>query len=130
MEMKQTMERQVEILKDAIETAGYEVQSYSGRAMFGSTCLGVSVKASEKFSFVADLVDCAKDADDEFETLNAVTKAIRNIRTDALGLGSIIYFPSFEYSEEDEDEEYEAPPNAATAAPSTTRESRSGSFAQ
>lgn len=91
------------ILQDVLEQLGYEVRSYSGRGMYGARCLGVVVDADVPIFKVgmevgAELERCCNGRwSDSFE----------KARTDNLGLGTILYFPSVEYSEEEYEDEDE-----------------------
>lgn len=80
-------------LKDIIEAAGYETRSYSGRGMYGKECLAFTVDGrAEEFAVAADLMDAAIGSGEYF--IKPVAKAMRGIRTDSLGLGTVFYFPS------------------------------------
>ena len=81
-------------LQKILETNGYDCQSYSGRAMYGKTCLGVVI-SSEQSQFEMGLmvglglVDCwAGDIE-----------AVKNVRSDSMGLGTVVYWPNIEYDE-------------------------------
>jgi hypothetical protein len=66
-------------LIDALQNAGYKPRSYSGRGMFGQTCVGVYLESeSELWTMADELVD--------IDGLYAP-------RTDSLGLGIIAYWP-------------------------------------
>lgn len=96
------MTEETKKLKELIEAAGYETQSYSGRAMFGDRCLAFTVdQGTSPFRAFADILDETASGLEETEVLS---KALRDTRTDSLGLGSIIYFPRFEYAEEYDEE--------------------------
>lgn len=77
-----------ETLKEIIEAAGYDTRSYSGRGMFGRECLAVSIDVSES-EFFSDLIDVTDSSN-----IRIVSDAMRNVRTDSLGRGTILYFPS------------------------------------
>lgn len=69
----------------ALEEAGYEPRSYSGRGMYGKSCVG-----------------CELDADAELWTLACEVSARSDDtpprpHTDSLGLGLIVYWPRFEW---------------------------------
>ena len=78
-------------LKDIIEAAGYKTRSYSGRGMYGKECLAVSLRDVSESEFYADLVEKTNGSD-----ALRVAKALRNMRTDSLGRGIVLYFPSIE----------------------------------
>jgi hypothetical protein len=59
------------VLIKRLRAAGHEVRSYSGRGMYGRECVGVSLSRGER-----------------------LTVGHRTASYDALGLGSIAYWPS------------------------------------
>jgi hypothetical protein len=74
-----------ELLQDAADSADAKLRLYSGRGMFGSSCLGIEVdnfgQAALFFAVLGDMsIDLA-------ETL------ARRLRTDNMGYGMIVYFP-------------------------------------
>lgn len=90
-------------LQQIIEDLGYETRSYSGRGMYGKSCLGVSLDAEEKpFKILADVFEYLLDDMGGIQETEkkAITKAFRQAQTDSLGLGTILYFPRVEYLEE------------------------------
>lgn len=86
-------------LQVELENAGLETRSYSGRGMFGRSCLGTEADLGE---FLVVLVYGTND-----ENQDELAETVQNIRTDSMGLGGIFYFPGTKYvsDEEDEDEE-------------------------
>ena len=81
-------------LQDIIEMAGYETRSYSGRGMYGKECLAFTVDGrAEEFAVAADLMNAALDAGEDFVVVEPVLAAMRGIRTDSMGLGTVFYFP-------------------------------------
>src|SRR5690606_19366002 len=55
----------------AIESAGYEARSYSGRGMFGKECVGAEVSRDESaFALAAKLVLAVFDEDGDEEAYN------------------------------------------------------------
>ena len=79
-------------LIDALENAGYEWRSYSGRFMYGKSCVGATLSSS------SDLWELA-------QALYSVD--VRAPDTDSMGRGIIAYWPDCEYTEELELEEIE-----------------------
>jgi len=80
-------------LKDIIEMAGCETRAYSGRGMYGKECLAFTADSETSgFAVAADLMEAALDAGEDF--IAPVIEAMRGIRTDSLGLGTVFYFPS------------------------------------
>lgn len=93
-------EEQVDAINDAAGAADIEPRPYSGRAMYGRYCLGLAVDDfAQAAQFFVNLAQ--EDADIAYSLA-------RNVRTDSLGYGLIVYFPAFDsddhWSNEDEDE--------------------------
>jgi len=95
------------IMQDIIENAGYETRSYSGRYMYGDTCIATN-PGSSLFAFVADLIQAARDEScEESErdhALDELQDALRGMSTDQMGKGTIVYFKTVPYTSEDEEE--------------------------
>lgn len=104
--------------KEILEDNGYDVYSYSGRAMYGEKCLAfdfdgsiiaqVAQLSTEILNYCYDNYDQSVDefsnkAEDFFDLLSTG-------KTDNMGLGTVIYFPEIKWSkdwEESEEEEGE-----------------------
>lgn len=69
-------------LIELLEDAGYEPRSYSGRGMFGATCVSVYSRNDES---VWNLAHALIESD------------IPEPRTDQLGLGHVYYWPGYEW---------------------------------
>lgn len=83
-------ERFIELL----EEAGYSHRAYSGRGMFGEYCIGARGDAADMLSDI--LVYCEITNEERVE----VAGIFQNKRTDDLGLGTIVYFPSMKWEEQ------------------------------
>ncbi len=100
-----------EILIKLIKNADYSPRSYTGRGYgpySNSRCIGISTDHSVG-KVLGFLIGEARSAatPDTFsinEALNAVQQAVSEHRTDSMGKGIIIYFPSFEIPVEEGDE--------------------------
>lgn len=91
------------INRDDFEDAAYQIDAdirddYSGRGMYGDTCIGVTFdQYGGNEMELGVLLGQKLDADDAYALA-------RNARSDSMGLGTIIYFPNFKFEdEEDED---------------------------
>lgn len=74
-----TREQKVAAIQEVADNMGGSVRKdYSGRCMFGKTCYGIVVKGYE-------MNDCIEQA---------AAAGIRGARTDSMGLGAIVYWPS------------------------------------
>lgn len=71
--------------------------NYSGRCMFGHTCVGIVVSRSNELDTYRDLV----------LYMNEMGRELPHAKEDTMGLGIIIYWESIqddrEYDEDDED---------------------------
>ncbi len=121
-------------MQRVLSEAEFEVRSYSGRGMFNKSCLGVSVDSSEDLGdMLGFLMDaCGEDPDASME----LSRDVRDIRWDTLGLGMIFYFPNVAYvnpddaddedlddeSESDDDDSDESEDDALTGYPETSSE--------
>lgn len=65
-------------------------ENYSGRGMFGGTCLGVIVR--EHDSFMDFLMKLTKYMDDN--GVEDTDFSLEGVSYDALGLDTIVYFPN------------------------------------
>lgn len=91
------------------EEAGYEVRSYSGRAMYERKCPGIVSSVSGVAlgaSLVLAAVHLSPDGA-EFDS-GAVAGAMSEVREDSMGRETVFYWPNIEWvSEEEESEEEE-----------------------
>jgi len=83
------------------------LRSYSGRGMYGKSCLGVTV--SSMGDLIADLlgaaVDSTQDEPDGEMSVADAAEAVRGMRTDNMGHDTIAYFPGVPYVDDEESEE-------------------------
>lgn len=83
----------------AEEMCGVELYvDYSGRAMFGRTCVGFALDRNvTPLAFFGRLLEATDDlvAEDREAVLAELPKMMRDAQMDTLGLGTIIYFPHF-----------------------------------
>lgn len=78
-------------LQELIESMGFKTRSYSGRGMYGLSCLAVELQRDENPLRFCILLGEACHRE-ELQTP-------RKILQDSMGLGSIVYFPSETYTE-------------------------------
>lgn len=91
--MKMTCAELILLIRMASDFNGMSVEarSYSGRNMYGATCVGVALQhVGELFSLGAAMADCASD--DQVEQLVEMSPV-----TDQLGMGIIAYWPNIEW---------------------------------
>lgn len=94
---------------EVLRAADLRVRSYSGRGMFGKTCVAVEIEndIGELFSEVLESIS-NYSSDEQNEAIELCVKNFRRMMTDSMGRGQIAYWPSVEYTEEhDEDEDEE-----------------------
>lgn len=94
--METNNKRETEKLIFAIGDTDYEVQSYSGRGMYGKQCVGVSVPRGELLRACMKIALALTEMD-ERELADTISD---EAMSDSLGLGSILYFPFNEWPEE------------------------------
>ncbi len=83
-----------ELLEDA-----FKVRSYSGRGMYGATCLAVTTDDG-----LAEVVaHVVLNVDDE--NRHDVARALRRMKTDSMGLGMVVYFPGVPFEGDDSDDD-------------------------
>lgn len=91
------------IFKEAIEDAGYSVRSYSGRGMYGKSCLGFETSRGQSaVRATAEIMGTLSDIcqyEDDLEISDFV-EMFGDVEEDSMGLGMIIYFPDISWDEE------------------------------
>ena len=79
----------------------FSCRSYSGRAMYGESCLGVDIESAGVGALMALIVDGIEELVDtdslEPDDLAGIAAALRSMRTDQMGMGTIAYFPGVTY---------------------------------
>jgi hypothetical protein len=71
----------------ALEAADYSVRSYSGRGMYGRSCVGVVIPRGESLIRIGVVLGAAL-GDDALDLEE---------RTDSMGLDTIVYWPSLRW---------------------------------
>jgi hypothetical protein len=89
-----TSERLIEILEDA----ELSPESYSGRAMYGARCVSVSGALVEAAVGAAAVLVAGDDAED-------VAHLMSTTKSDSLGLGIVLYWPSMRWPADADGEE-------------------------
>lgn len=109
---KQTISKELSnVIREVAEDCDIQIHDdYSGRYMYGATCLGLSVEGSASSLFAA-FIRGLKNADNHI--MEEAAEMFDDMKTDTLGLGTIFYFPGWglnegegECEEPEEDEEY------------------------
>ena len=95
-------EDQIDVIEEALDICtdsdGELYRGYSGRAMYGRTCVGIVVEnVGQLIAFGRELERVADRQDVEIDLGDAVT--------DSMGLRMIAYWPNWDTADEDEDED-------------------------
>lgn len=90
---------QFETIVDAFQEAGFETRSYSGRCMYGAQCLGVD--CDNPVRAVLKAVSALAENNEGSELCDLIA-LLEDARTDSMGRGSILYFPSIEWIEKED----------------------------
>lgn len=78
----------IEVIADYCESNELEFRTdYSGRGMFGKTCVGVV--CDDPISTVVEIADAIRDND-----FDCASDELGTIRQDSMGLSRIVYFPN------------------------------------
>jgi hypothetical protein len=82
----------------------FQCRSYSGRAMYGASCLAVTLDDGPGH-LVATLVEAATREGLSAVEDRALGRALRSWRQDSMGRGIVVYFPGTPYVGDDSDED-------------------------
>jgi hypothetical protein len=108
----------LQLILEALRREGEElrVRTYSGRYMYNSECLGVSIERLDTYELVAKIVErTALKGAAQAETkggfasdhvqaaLVPVMQALSHTEVDSLGMGKIVYWPNVPFVGEEED---------------------------
>lgn len=86
---------------ELFENADFNVRKYSGRFMYGKSCVGIEVDSIS--SLCGEIAEITADIDDE-DLRREFARAIKKMRTDEMGLAYIAYFPQMKWPEDMIDE--------------------------
>lgn len=97
--------RQLE-LQTILADCGYEPFSYSGRGMFGKSCLAIKIESLHNltvlgFDVAASLYEKYIDNQDidVFQESKHLFKKLKASAYDAMGTGYVLYFPGISFHE-------------------------------
>lgn len=100
----------LEIFKEIVSEAGYELESYSGRGMYGAECAAIMLdKEQSLFEILANITEAAHtqhdkdfvDGGGEFD-MEDWLELMKNTKTDNMGLGIVLYWKRVAWDESDE----------------------------
>ena len=78
-------------IREFFEGCDLKPQSYSGRGMYGKSCLGVRV--SNLGQFMSQVLTGQVDLEIDVADIQDLAEAFEGMKTDSLGLDMICYFP-------------------------------------
>lgn len=81
-------EQESKALITALEDAGYEPRSYSGRGMYGKECVAISGEDVSAWDVARALW---------FNNLDEEDMDVPEPRQDQMGLGTVLYWPSYRW---------------------------------
>lgn len=100
-------------LQELLEEVGIECQSYSGRAMYGEKCLGISLQNASDFGILFSKLAQAMfdmgvyswneiegEDPEAIQKCKDIVQCFRSYRQDSLGRGYIVYFPDVPFTGE------------------------------
>lgn len=87
-------------LRTIVANAGYELEPYSGRAMYGRRCPAIT---GDRYTCLAGVV-AAVTAEADDEDRDEVVALFEESHVGSLGLGWVIYFPRFRWTLGDDDD--------------------------
>jgi len=99
------------IFQSMLEEAGYNPRSYSGRGMYGKSCLGVEINGNVGKLFakiVEELSYVDRNEVGSGYIFEEVSEAFENMETDSMGLDTIVYFPGTPFVDSEAEEDTEA----------------------
>lgn len=99
--------------------AGFESFSYSGRGMSGKECVAINIKGNE-FQTIADILQ--KLSKIYLGEVDMFAEALAEARTDSLGKGKIMYFPTESWEDEPEDDCEDEEPDWVNSTPAYPEE--------
>lgn len=79
--------------EDDYADRNFRARSYSGRGMMGEYCVGFSTKQRADNAIQAII--------DNNRNVRGLATALRRYSSESLGMGIIIYFPNFEWVEQE-----------------------------
>ena len=97
----------LETFQDIVSDAGYELESYSGRGMYGAYCASIRMNVDEApYQIMARITEIFigridYETGDECE-INDWLKLMAQTRTDSLGLGIVLYWTNMAWDHSDE----------------------------
>lgn len=90
-------------LWDELENEFNLRSDYSGRAMYGNTCIGITGDTSDLLKFIARVATWNFEANEDPnspEGIELVEDLARSARSDSMGYDTIFYFPGVELENE------------------------------
>lgn len=99
---KSVLQLALESLRETCDQE-FEIRSYSGRAMYGKTCVAIVGDDLNMFKFGLAL---GAQADEDTMPIDDLLYEAENMKQDSMGLGTVYYWPRVPFvGEEDAEEE-------------------------
>ena len=105
------------ILQEMLEELSHDVRSYSGRGMYGKKCLAIDVGQGFTPGFLAaeiigllvlrEGLFMPNDPTSREQVLEELQEGLRNMTSDQMGKGMILYFPDVPFENTDKSGETE-----------------------
>lgn len=94
---QQPISRLVMALAEEVDGVRVMPQPYSGRAMYGRTCVAFALDGISPLALFGLILEGADrfEADDREEVIANLIQLAQDARTDSFGLGTVLYFPGF-----------------------------------
>lgn len=104
------MEKLQEVIKQACENLDVKFYNgYSGRGMYGDSCIGVTGSLQDAMAVIAESIKQVKDNPVTGMDFAWVVDALLNFREDRLGRDTIVYWEELRPLDEESQEEDENP---------------------
>jgi hypothetical protein len=98
-------------LWDILEDQFTLMPDYSGRGMYGRTCIALVGNTGDLLRFAAELAQIGDDTDTDTDAADMLQIMADTVRTDSLGYDTVFYFPGITLEPEAADDHDQAVPS-------------------
>lgn len=94
----------IDMIREVQTDEEIEARSYSGRGMYGESCVGVT--CDNPFKVIAELAFMAGSdvAEENYSLAQDILQALGETRSDSMGRSTIIYWPRIKWVEQEDAE--------------------------
>jgi len=102
------------LIINAMRDAGFKVQSYSGRSMYGKRCVAVVCDSNNISDIILDILSESMDFIDHHsyqddndsirDSYNNLIDSLRNAQMDSLGTSYVVYWSGLEWPSDIDEE--------------------------